>query len=78
MQKLYLSRRNLRMLLLKLDRNKANPGESAATIIKTDTTHSKYPSSDVIAVTAVEDEDYYTDRNPGRMYRAEEEALARG
>lgn len=72
MQKLYLSRRNLLVLLAKLDRNKRIPGSSACTIIKQDTVHPKYPSSDVIEVTTLEDEEYYTDRGAGRMHPADE------
>lgn len=75
MQQLYLTRRNLLTLLAKLDRNKEQADSSACTIIKTDTAHPKYPSTDVICVTAVEDEVYYTDRQPGLMHPAEEVVL---
>ena len=75
MQTLYLTRRNLLTLLSKLDRNLEEPNSSACTIIKTDTEHPKYPCSDVIQVTALEDAEYYTDRNPGRMHPAEEAKL---
>lgn len=75
MQQVYLTRRNLLTLLAKLDRNaeaktrKSEHGNtSACTIVKQDTVHPVYPCSDVIAVTAVEDFDYYTDRKPGRMH----------
>jgi hypothetical protein len=74
MQTLYLSRRNLLTLLAKLDRNKAGD-HSACTIVKQDTVHPKYPSSDVISVTALEDEDYYYERQAGRMHPKEEAAL---
>ena len=69
MQQVYLTRRNLLTLLKKLDRVK-NGG--SFTIIKLDTDHSKYPCSDVIAVTAVEDAEYYTEREPGRMLPEDE------
>ena len=61
----YLTRRNLEALLKKLDR----PG-SHCTIVKGDTVHPTYPVTGVgeVWVTAVEDEDYYTDREPGVMY----------
>ena len=76
MQTVYLSRRNLRTLLAKLDRNQRFIGEtSACTIIKQDTVHPKYPCSDVIEVVAVEDAEYYTERAPGRMHPAEEAKL---
>lgn len=61
-QQVYLSRRNLLTLLKKLD----DPF-SEKTIVKNDTRHRTYPCSDHIIVTAVEDEDYYTDREPGPM-----------
>lgn len=72
MEQVYLSRRNLLTLLAKLDRNKETPGASQCTIVKQDTQHPKYPCSNYIAVTALEDEEYYTDRLPGRMHPAEE------
>ena len=63
-EQIYLSRRNLLTLLAKLDR--VRDGEqSFCTIIKRDTVHADYPCSVVCSVTAVEDEDYYTDRTPG-------------
>ena len=69
MVKLYLSRRNLLTLLEKLDQVKAG-AYSACTLIKRDNLHKKYPASDPeIEVTAVEDEDYYTDRDPGPTYK---------
>ena len=71
MQRVYLTRRNLLTLLAKLDRVK-HGGASELTIIKQDTIHPKYPCSDVIAVTAVEDAEYYTDRRPGRMLPEDE------
>ena len=71
MQQLYLTRRNLQTLLNKLDRCKRDGKDaSACTLVKTDMEHTKYPCTDVIAVTAVEDEDYYTDRKPGRVLDA--------
>ncbi len=71
MQQLYLTRRNLLTLLSKLDRVKAG-GQSARTLIKQDTLHSKYPCSDVISVTALEDEEYYIDREAGVILPADE------
>lgn len=56
-------------LLSKLDRNKVNPGKSACTIIKHDAEHKKYPQSmPDIAVTALEDKEYYDDRDPGQIH----------
>lgn len=61
--KVYLSRRNLLTLLAKLD----DPG-SLKTLHKHDVDHKVYPQSHpTIIVTAVEDADYYVDRNPGRV-----------
>ncbi len=70
MQTVYLTRRNLLTLVSKLDRKKAGEG-TACTLVKRDTTHSKYPCSDVIVVTALEDADYYTDRGPGPVNPAD-------
>lgn len=65
MIQLYLTRRNLMTLLNKLDHVK-NGGESQRTIVKNDTKHPTYPQSEpAIYVTALEDEEYYTDRKPG-------------
>jgi hypothetical protein len=75
MQQVYLSRRNLLTLLSKLDRVALHGDSSACTIIKQDTVHPVYPCSDVIAVTAVEDKDYYTDRMAGPMHPADEAKL---
>jgi hypothetical protein len=67
MEQIYLSRRNLLTLLSKLDR--AAKGEvTQRTIIKCDDTHEHYKQSvPRILVTAIEDYDYYTDREPGRV-----------
>jgi len=56
----YLSRRNLLTLLAKLD----DP-DSQCTLIKNDTEHPAFPCSEVVQVTAIEDDDYYTDREAG-------------
>lgn len=74
MQRVFLSRRNLLTLLSKLDRTEAGD-YSNCTIIKSDTVHPQYPSSDVIQVTALEDKDYYTDRPAGIMHPADEAKL---
>lgn len=71
----YLSRRNLRTLISKLDRNK-NGDDSACTLIKCDNVHPKYPQTmKIIQVTAVEDEDYYSDRVAGIVDPADDEKL---
>lgn len=70
--RVFLSRRNLLTLLNKLDAVKR--GEvSACTLVKNDYAHPKYPITldgegvlVSVAVTAVEDEDYY-DRAPGEV-----------
>jgi len=67
MQKVYLSRKNLLTLLSKLDRLK-NGESTSCTIIKSDTSHPKYPCSDEIVITAIEDEEYYIDRKPGEIH----------
>jgi len=53
-----LSRRNLTVLLAKLDSNKEHPGSSACTIGAPDRP---------LWVKAVEDEEHYSDRPPGGM-----------
>jgi hypothetical protein len=66
----YLSRRNLLALLSKLDR--AGLGETTErTIIKRDTVHPQYACTVPTAVVAVEDFDYYTDREAGAVLPAD-------
>lgn len=71
-EQIYLSRKNLETLLSKLDRKKK--GESTfCTIIKNDTVHPKYPQSrPEIVITAVEDEEYYCDREAGPVHPSDE------
>lgn len=76
MQKVYLTRRNLLTLLSKLDRAAKGEG-TQRTIIKQDTVHPKYPCSDVIEVTAVEDADYYGDREAGEVLPVDSPKLCR-
>lgn len=63
---LYLTRRNLLTLLRKLDREREGD-KNHKSLIKSDTKHPKFPigGASHVIVTAVEDEDYYTDRAPG-------------
>jgi hypothetical protein len=78
MEQIYLSRRNLQSLLNKLDRNKnAGYNQSACTIIKNDTEHPQYPQSiPNIAVIAIEDDLYYTDREAGEVHPADNPRFA--
>lgn len=86
-QTVYLSERNIRTLLSKLDR--AAAGESTyCTIIKQDTSNKRFPCSMEASITAsevrtldaafatevfaVNDLDYYTGREPGPMHPADE------
>ena len=67
----YLSRRNLLALLSKLDRV-ATGDFSNRTLIKHDSQHPIYPQSEPsITVIAVEDSDYYIDREPGEILPAD-------
>ena len=67
MDKIYLSRRNLLALLEKLDHVRSG-GQSACSIVKSDTTHPTCPQTiPNVIITAVEDDNYYTDREPGWM-----------
>ena len=87
LETLYLTRRNIRVLLSKLDR-KANGEDTVCTIVKNDTVHPIYPCSVQLYVTAIddhttpspsgavvhaiEDEAYYTERDAGRMHPSDE------
>lgn len=65
-EKIFLSRRNLLSLLNKLDRNLKDPGASQCTLLKCDNQHKVYPQTmPEILVTAVEDDQYYIDREAG-------------
>ena len=72
---IYLSRRNLLALLSKLDRQAAGD-ETACAIIKY-----KYPADpycntiDQVVVTAVADEEFYANRQPGVMHPLDEANL---
>lgn len=74
MEQIYLSRRNLQALLSKLDRNRNSGQEvSACTIVKYHNTHPKYEQSvDSVAVTAVENEEMYSNRPAGAMHPADD------
>ena len=66
--RVFLTRRNLETLISKLDANKAHAGTSACTLVKQDVTHPRYPQTHpTIVVKALEDDEYYTDREPGRV-----------
>lgn len=69
MSVVYLSERNLRALLSKLDRLKAGE-ETACTLIKHQGGSKYRQSMDVIRVTAVLDSDFYADqgREPGEVH----------
>jgi hypothetical protein len=69
-EQVFLSRRNLLTLLSKLDRNKeAGEKVSQCTLIKCDVVNSKFPQTmPNIAVTAVEDNEYYAERDAGVIY----------
>lgn len=66
-EQIFLSRRNLQTLLNKLDRNrKAGGKESACTLVKYDNKHPVYPQTmEACKVTALENEEYYTNRKAG-------------
>ncbi len=76
MDKIYLSRRNLLALLSKLDRNQVAE-VSACTIIKYRGDGPFRQSMDSCMVTAVEDDEYYSNegRPAGAMHPADEEKL---
>jgi hypothetical protein len=75
MEQVYLSRRNLLTLLSKLDR-KANGEETECALIKCDNKHPKYPQSmSHIMVVALENEEYYSNRNAGKMHPSDEAVI---
>jgi len=71
MKKIYLTRRNLLTLLNKLERQAAGD-VTQCTIVKRDTVHPKYPMPEEMTIVAVEDEDYYDEREPGPVHPADE------
>ncbi len=71
MEKIYLSRRNLQTLLNKLDRraNDCATEYTACTIIKYDNSNPRFPQTvPAVMITAVEDDEYYADREPGAVH----------
>jgi len=75
MKHLYLSRRNLLTLLSKLDRLEVGE-ETACSIIKHANPTDPYCNTiDAIMITAIPDELFYTNREPGEMHPSEELAL---
>ena len=72
---LYLSRRNLLSLLSKLDRQEAGD-ETACAIIKYSNPADPYCNTiDQVVVTAVADEEFYANREPGAMHPLDEANL---
>lgn len=70
--KIYLSRRNLLTLLSKLDRHAAGEA-TACTIIKHDNQHPMFPQTmKRIEITALEDDAYYVDRQPGDVHHKDQ------
>lgn len=66
--RVYLSRRNLLTLLSKLDRRVAGK-QTKCTLIKQDNAHRTFRQSmKSIEVVAVEDDEYYTQRDPGPVH----------
>jgi hypothetical protein len=70
LEHIYLTRRNLLTLLSKLDR-KAKGEQTECTLIKQDIVHPLYPCTVRSFITAVEDADYYTDREAGAVHPAD-------
>ena len=67
MQILYLSERNLRTLLSKLERHKNGENAQCSIIKYKNINDPVFQSMDSIIMTAVLDEEYYTDRIPGKV-----------
>ena len=69
--RVYLSRRNLLTLLSKLDRRVAGQ-QTECSLVKNDNVHPVYPQTmKSIEVVAVEDEEYYKERDAGFVYSAD-------
>jgi hypothetical protein len=67
LERVFLSRRNVEVLLSKLDRLKRGE-RTACVIIKRDHVHPKFPQTmDAIEVHILEDADYYIERPPGKV-----------
>lgn len=75
MNVLYLTRRNLLTLLSKLDRQDRGEQTTCA-IRKVDCIHPKYPCSAPTLVVAVEDNDYYYERDPGPVDPSDQPRLS--
>ena len=72
---IYLSRRNLLVLLSKLDRLETGD-ETACAIVKYANPSDPYCNTiDQVMVIAVPDEKFYTNRSPGIMHPADEAKL---
>lgn len=66
MEIIYLTRRNLLTLLAKLD--KVKQGEAShRCIVKQDIAHKTFPCTNPTMIFALEDDEYYTDREPGEV-----------
>ena len=77
MEKIYLSRRNLEILLSKLDR-KAIGDDTACAIIKYRNPADKYQSTlNSIMVVALSDEEAYASRPAGEMHPADEAKITK-
>jgi len=74
----FLSRRNLEVLLSKLDRKVAGE-ETACTIVKYQNEADKpyMLTLKSLQITAVEDEEFYRNRSAGAMHPADEPAVER-
>lgn len=75
MEKIYLSRRNLLILLSKLDRKREGQ-ETACSIVKHENSNDVFKQTiDRVMITAVEDNEYYTTREPGAMHPSDEQRI---
>ena len=72
---LYLSRRNLLALLSKLDRQAAGDATACAIVKYSNPTDPYCNTIEQVVVTAVADEKFYTNRQPGAMHPLDEANL---
>lgn len=72
MERIYLSERNLKTLLAKLERHKAGEATQCTLIKYANSTDPYCNSVDSVAVIAVPDEEFYATRQPGMVHPLDE------
>jgi hypothetical protein len=73
--RIYLSERNLRILLSKLERYKAGENTACAIVKRANHLDPYTCTMDEIAVIAIPDDKFYAARNPGSMLEVDEKNI---